>query len=113
VALRANAREAADRHRLGALEGAATAVVVLRNRALPIALNSAMWEKHRIGQSLNIVIDDPETEVPAIKDRCHSIGRIWGANRVQESGCAHCAGGCAQVGGRRRQTLVAYTQPPL
>jgi hypothetical protein len=46
--------------------GSATAVVVLRHGAFPIALNSAMWEKYRIGQSLKII--DPETEAPAVKN---------------------------------------------
>ena len=46
--------------------GAATAVVVLRHGAFPIALNSAMWEKYKIGQSFNII--DPETKAPAVKN---------------------------------------------
>jgi hypothetical protein len=46
--------------------GSATAVVVLRHGAFPIALNSAMWEKYKIGQSLNII--DPETKAPAVKN---------------------------------------------
>jgi hypothetical protein len=46
--------------------GAATAVVVLRHSAFPIALNSAMWEKYKIGESFKIV--DPETKAPAVKN---------------------------------------------
>jgi hypothetical protein len=46
--------------------GSATAVVVLRHGAFPIALNNAMWEKYQIGQSLNII--DPETKAPAGKN---------------------------------------------
>ena len=46
--------------------GAATAVVVLRHGAFPIALNSAMWAKYKIGETMNIV--DPETKAPAIKN---------------------------------------------
>jgi hypothetical protein len=46
--------------------GAASAVVVLRHGAFPIALNSAMWEKYKIGQSFNIT--DPETKAPAVKN---------------------------------------------
>jgi hypothetical protein len=46
--------------------GAATAVVVLRHAALPIALNSAMWEKYKIGESFKII--DPETQAPAVKN---------------------------------------------
>ena len=49
-----------------AAPGAATAVIVLRHGAFPIALNSAMWEKYKIGQSLKII--DPETKAPAVKN---------------------------------------------
>lgn len=44
----------------------ATAVVVLRHGAFPIALDSPMWEKYRIGESLKII--DPETKAPARKN---------------------------------------------
>jgi hypothetical protein len=44
----------------------ATAVVVLRHTAFPIALKHELWEKYKIGQSLNIV--DPETKAPAVKN---------------------------------------------
>jgi len=44
----------------------ATAVVVLRHTAFPIALGHAMWQKYKIGESLNIV--DPETKAPAVKN---------------------------------------------
>jgi hypothetical protein len=46
--------------------GLATSVIVLRAEALPIALNSAMWEKYKIGESLKIM--DPETKAPAVKN---------------------------------------------
>jgi len=46
--------------------GAATAVVVLRHGAFPIALNNAMWAKYKIGESMKI--DDPETKAPAVKN---------------------------------------------
>jgi hypothetical protein len=46
--------------------GAASAVVVLRHAAFPIALNSAMWEKYKIGESFKII--DPETKAPAVKN---------------------------------------------
>jgi len=46
--------------------GAASAVVVLRHGAFPIALNSAMWAKYKIGQTFNII--DPETKAPAVKN---------------------------------------------
>jgi hypothetical protein len=44
----------------------ASAVVVLRHEAFPIALGSPMWEKYKIGASLKII--DPETKAPAIKN---------------------------------------------
>ena len=49
-----------------AAPGSATSVVVLRAQALPIALNSAMWKKYKIGESLKII--DPETKAPAEKN---------------------------------------------
>jgi hypothetical protein len=44
----------------------ATAVIVLRHTAFPIALGHEMWRKYKIGESLNIT--DPETKAPAIKN---------------------------------------------
>jgi hypothetical protein len=44
----------------------ATAVVVLRHGAFPIALDHAMWEKYKIGESFKIT--DPETKAPAVKN---------------------------------------------
>src|SRR3984893_12793494 len=44
----------------------ATAVVVLRHSAFPIALGHAMWAKYKIGETFKII--DPETKVPAIKN---------------------------------------------
>lgn len=49
-----------------AAPGAATAVVVLRHGALPIALNNGMWAKYKVGESLKII--DPETKAPAVKN---------------------------------------------
>ncbi len=49
-----------------AAPGSATSVVVLRAQALPIALNNAMWEKYKIGESLKII--DPQTKAPAEKN---------------------------------------------
>jgi hypothetical protein len=46
--------------------GAATAVVVLRSAAFPIALNSEMWAKYKIGETMKII--DPETKAPATKN---------------------------------------------
>jgi hypothetical protein len=44
----------------------ATAVVILRHGAFPIALNNAMWVKYKIGESFKII--DPETKAPATKN---------------------------------------------
>jgi hypothetical protein len=44
----------------------ATAVIIFRHRALPLARGHAVWEKYKIGQSFNII--DPETKVAAIKN---------------------------------------------
>jgi len=44
----------------------ASAVVVLRHTAFPLALDHPMWEKYKIGQSLSIL--DPETKAPALKN---------------------------------------------
>jgi hypothetical protein len=44
----------------------ATAVVVLRHGAFPIALNDAMWAKYKIGEAFKI--NDPETKAPAVKN---------------------------------------------
>jgi hypothetical protein len=45
---------------------AALVVVILRAGALPIALNSEMWAKYKIGESFKIT--DPETKAPAVKN---------------------------------------------
>jgi hypothetical protein len=46
--------------------GSATSVVILRSQALVVALDSAVWEKYKIGESLKII--DPETKAPAAKN---------------------------------------------
>ena len=43
-----------------------SALLVLRHGAFPIALNDAMWQKYKIGESLEI--NDPETKAPAMKN---------------------------------------------
>jgi hypothetical protein len=43
-----------------------SAVLVLRHGAFPIALNDAMWEKYKIGESFKI--NDPETKAPPVKN---------------------------------------------
>ena len=45
---------------------AATAVVVLRHDAFPLALGDAMWRKYKIGEAFKI--DDPETKAPALEE---------------------------------------------
>jgi hypothetical protein len=49
-----------------AAPSSATAVVVLRHGAFPIALNHAIWAKYKLGASMKIV--DPETKEPAMKN---------------------------------------------
>ena len=44
----------------------ATAVVVLRHGAFPIALGNEMWQKYKIGEAFKIL--DPETKAPAVKN---------------------------------------------
>jgi hypothetical protein len=46
--------------------GTATSVVIVRSEALPIALNSGIWQKYKIGEALKII--DPETKGPATKN---------------------------------------------
>jgi hypothetical protein len=46
--------------------GTATAVVVLRHGAFPIALGNEMWQKYKIGEAFKIL--DPETKAPAVKN---------------------------------------------
>ena len=43
-----------------------TAVLVLRHGAFPFALQSAMWQKYKIGEAMKII--DPETKAPAVKN---------------------------------------------
>jgi hypothetical protein len=44
----------------------ATAVIVLRHFAFPIALDHPMWQKYKIGEAFKIT--DPETQAPAVKN---------------------------------------------
>ena len=46
--------------------GAATSVVVLRHVAFLLSLNSAMWAKYKIGESMKVI--DPETQALAVKN---------------------------------------------
>lgn len=46
--------------------GSATAVVVLRHAAFPMALSHDMWAKYKIGEAMKIV--DPETKAAAVKN---------------------------------------------
>ena len=45
---------------------AATAVVVLRHDAFPLALGDEMWRKYKMGEAFKI--NDPETKAPALKN---------------------------------------------
>jgi len=44
----------------------ATAVIILRHGAFPIALGHEMWRKYKIGENFKII--DPETKAPAVKN---------------------------------------------
>jgi hypothetical protein len=44
----------------------ATAVIIFRAGALPMAIGSAIWAKYKIGESFKII--DPETKAPAVKN---------------------------------------------
>jgi len=44
----------------------ATAVLIFRHKGLPFALNHAMWEKYKIGETFKI--NDPETKAAAVKN---------------------------------------------
>jgi hypothetical protein len=44
----------------------ATAVLIFRHRGLPYAVNSMIWQKYKIGESLRVI--DPETKVTAVKN---------------------------------------------
>jgi intracellular sulfur oxidation DsrE/DsrF family protein len=44
----------------------ATGVIILRHEAFPLALNHAMWEKYKIGETEKI--NDPETKAAAVKN---------------------------------------------
>jgi hypothetical protein len=46
--------------------GTATAVVVLRHMALTLAMNNAIWEKYKIGETFKLF--DPETKALATKN---------------------------------------------
>jgi hypothetical protein len=43
-----------------------SAALVLRHGAFPFALESAMWQKYKIGEAMKII--DPETKAPAVKN---------------------------------------------
>jgi hypothetical protein len=68
----------------------ATAVVVLRHGAFPIALGHAMWQKYKIGESFKIT--DPETKAPAVKNPfLHPKAGVlivddWAVDRLLASG---------------------------
>ncbi len=44
----------------------ATAVIILRHGAFPIALGDVIWAKYKIGETFKII--DPETKTPAMKN---------------------------------------------
>jgi hypothetical protein len=98
---------------LSANSVSATAVVVLRHAAFPIALGSDIWRKYKIGEALKIL--DPETKAPAVKnpflhpkpgvlpvdgmavDRLLAIGTVFGACNVALLGFSKMLAGNAGV----------------
>ena len=53
-------------HNFLAPNTSATAVLIFRHRALPLAIGSAIWAKYKIGETFKII--DPETKEPALKN---------------------------------------------
>jgi hypothetical protein len=92
---------------------AATAVVILRHSAFPLALNHAMWAKYKIGENFKII--DPETKAIAVKnpyfqpkpgvlpfeeaaiDRLLARGVVFGACNVALLGQSKAMAGSAGV----------------
>lgn len=44
----------------------ATAVLIFRHQGIPVALNSPMWAKYKLGEAFKVI--DPETKGPAVKN---------------------------------------------
>ena len=53
-------------HTFLATNKSASGVLILRYKALPLALRDEMWAKYKIGESFKII--DPETNAPAVKN---------------------------------------------
>ncbi|MGE0034358.1 MAG: hypothetical protein AB7S93_01865 [Xanthobacteraceae bacterium] len=51
---------------LGPDSAAATAVIVLRHAAFPIAVGDDIWRRYKIGEAFKLI--DPETKAPALKN---------------------------------------------
>ena len=51
---------------LGATCAAATAVVVLRHAAFPLAVGDDIWRRYKIGEAFKVI--DPDTKAPALKN---------------------------------------------
>jgi hypothetical protein len=50
----------------GSNAAAATAVVVLRHAAFPLAVGDDIWRRYKIGEAFKVV--DPETKAPALRN---------------------------------------------
>ena len=93
----------------------ATAVLIFRHQGLPYALNSAMWEKYKIGATFNIT--DPETKAPAIKHPYYQpkpgvLGNPEAAlDRLMARGIVMGACAVAMRGQSRRAAEVAGVTP--
>lgn len=93
--------------------GAAALVIILRAGALPIALNSDIWAKYKIGEAFHVT--DPETKALAVKnpffhpkagvlrsdamavDRLLAVGTLFGACQVALQGQSQRLAGNAGV----------------
>jgi hypothetical protein len=51
---------------LGAASSDVSTVVVIRHDAVPLALNSQLWEKYKFGAATKI--DDPKTKAPSVRN---------------------------------------------
>jgi hypothetical protein len=92
----------------------ATAVLIFRHKGLPYAVNSAMWEKYKIGESFNII--DPETKAPAVKNPWFQpkagVGNAEAAlDRLLARGCVFGACAVALRGQSRRLADKAGVTP--
>ena len=83
----------------------ATAVVVLRHGAFPIALGNAMWEKYKIGESSKILVAD-DFAIDRLLERGVVFGACNMALQVQSKMLAGNAGVTAEEAAKERAANV-------